>query len=88
MTSYDPTSIDKQLLGFCLNSEFFSNVANTLTREMFTKEMRDVFDVISHAHTSYENDITVGELAILFNDRNPAMPDSTRERAQELIAFL
>ena len=32
--------------------------------------------------------MTVGELSILFNDRNPAMPDSTRERAQELIASL
>ena len=88
MTSYDPISIDKQILGFCLSSDFFSRVANTVTRDMFTKEMRDVFDVISYAHTTYENDITVGELTILFNDRNPAMPDSTRERAQELIATL
>ena len=88
MTSYDPISIDKQILGFCLSSDFFSRVANTVTRDMFTKEMRDVFDVISYAHTTYENDITVGELTVLFNDRNPAMPDSTRERAQELIATL
>ena len=88
MTSYDPISIDKQILGFCLSSDFFSRVANTVTRDMFTKEMRDVFDVISYAHTTYKNDITVGELTILFNDRNPAMPDSTRERAQELIATL
>ena len=88
MTSYDPTSIDKQILGFCLNFEFFSKVSNTVTRDMFTKEMRDVFDVITYTHTTYECDITVGELTVLFNDRNPAMPDSTRERAQELIAAL
>ena len=63
MTSYDPTSIDKQILGFCLNFEFFSKVSNTVTRDMFTKEMRDVFDVITYTHTTYECDITVGELA-------------------------
>ena len=55
---------------------------------MFSREMRDVFDVISFCHTKYGKDLTVGELAVLFDDRNPAMPDSTRERAHELIAEL
>jgi replicative DNA helicase len=55
---------------------------------MFTREMRDVFDVIFHAHTEYGKDLTSGELSVMFNDRNPAMPDSTREKAQELILTL
>tara|TARA_R110002020_G_scaffold246026_2_gene459783 strand:- start:419 stop:1549 length:1131 start_codon:yes stop_codon:yes gene_type:complete len=55
---------------------------------MFTREMRDVFDVIFHVHTEYGKDVTAGELSVMFNDRNPAMPDSTREKAQELILML
>lgn len=88
MTSYDPISIDKQVLGFVLDNEFFTKVSNIVTRDMFTGEMRDVFDVISYAHTQYGTSVNVRELGALFNDRNPAMPDSTREKAQELIAEL
>ena len=88
MTSYDPTQIDRQILGFCLSADFFSEVSGIVNRDMFTREMRDVFDVIFHAHTEYGKDITSGELSVMFNDRNPAMPDSTREKAQELILTL
>ena len=88
MTSYDPISIDKQVLGFVLDNDFFSKVSNIVTRDMFTGEMRDVFDVISYAHTQYGTSVNVRELGALFNDRNPAMPDSAREKAQELIAEL
>ena len=42
----------------------------------------------SYAHTQYGTSVNVRELGALFNDRNPAMPDSTREKAQELIAEL
>ena len=88
MTSYDPISIDKQVLGFVLDNDFFTKVSNIVTRDMFTGEMRDVFDVISYAHTQYGTSVNVRELGALFNDRNPAMPDSTREKAQALIAGL
>lgn len=88
MTSYDPISIDKQVLGFVLDNDFFSKVSNIVTRDMFSGEMRDVFDVISYAHTQYGTSVSARELGALFNDRNPAMPDSTREKAQELIAEL
>jgi len=88
MTSYDPTQIDRQILGFCLSSDFFSKVSGIVNRDMFTREMRDVFDVIFHVHTEYAKDVTAGELSVMFNDRNPAMPDSTREKAQELILTL
>ena len=50
MTSYDPISIDKQVLGFVLDNDFFTKVSNIVTRDMFTGEMRDVFDVF-HTRT-------------------------------------
>ena len=85
MTSYDSTSIDKQILGFCLSNDFFSRSMNVLGRDMFQREMRDIFDTLTYHHTTYNNDITVGELAVLFNDKYPAMPDSARNDVQELI---
>ena len=85
MTSYDSTSIDKQILGFCLSNDFFSRSMNALGRDMFQREMRDIFDTLTYHHTTYNNDITVGELAVLFNDKYPAMPDSARNGVQELI---
>jgi replicative DNA helicase len=88
MSSYDPTSIDRQILGFCLNNDFFSRVKNIVDRTMFEKEMRDIFDTLTYAHTKYGNDLTVNELASLFNDRNPAMPEATRNKVHETIATL
>lgn len=88
MTSYDPTSIDRQILGFCLNADFFGRVKNIIDRSMFEKEMRDIFDTLTYAHTKYGKDLTTGELASLFNDRNPAMPEATRNKVHETIATL
>ncbi len=58
MSSYDPTSIDRQILGFCLNVDFFGRVKNILNREMFTRESRDIFDTIVYSHTKYEQSLT------------------------------
>ena len=81
-------SLDTQILGFCLNAEFFSQVKNTLDRDMFTREMRDIFDTLTYSHTKYGNTMTSSELAALFDDRNPAMPDSAREMVHDIIATL
>lgn len=88
MTSYDANSIDRQVLGFCLRTDFFSQVKNTIDRTMFEREMRDIFDTIFYAHTEYGKDLTKSELVALFNDRNPAMPDSARSRVMESIELL
>ena len=81
-------SLDTQILGFCLNAEFFSQVKNTLDRDMFTREMRDIFDTLTYSHTKYGNTMTSSELSALFDDRNPAMPDSAREKVHEIIVTL
>jgi replicative DNA helicase len=81
-------SLDQQILGFCLNAEFFSQVKNTLDRDMFTKEMRDIFDTIVYSHTKYGTTMTSTELAALFDDRNPAMPSSARDSVHEIIVQL
>ena len=81
-------SIDRQVLGYCLNIDFFSKVKNKIDREMFDAELRDIFDTVVYSHTKYERNISVSELQGIFNDRNPAMPQSTRSRIQEIIGGL
>jgi len=88
MTSYDPISIDKQILGFCLNADFFGRVKNIIDRTMFEREMRDIFDTLSYSHSKYGKDLTIAELSTLFNDRNPAMPEATRNKVQLVIHTL
>lgn len=88
MSSSDQNSVDQQVLGFCLSTEFFSSVKNTIDRSMFERELRDIFDTLSFAHTKYNKDLTIPELVALFNDRNPAMPDSARKAVVDIINSL
>ena len=81
-------SIDRQVLGYCLNIDFFAKVKNKIDRGMFDAELRDIFDTVVYSHTKYERNLSVSELQGIFNDRNPAMPQSTRSRVQEIISGL
>jgi replicative DNA helicase len=88
MTSLQESSLDKQILGFCLDFDFFSRVKNILDRTMFERELRDIFDTLTFAHTNYGKNITVQELVALFNDRNPAMPEASRRNVVDAILQL
>jgi replicative DNA helicase len=88
MTSSDPNLLDRQILGFCLKADFFGRVKNIIDRTMFEREMRDIFDTLSYSHTKYGKDLTLPELVGLFNDRNPAMPESSRRGVLEVIDTL
>ena len=88
MSSLGVTSIDRQVLGFCLNIDFFNKVKNKIDRTMFDNELKEVFDNIVYSHTKYERSLTVVELSTVFNDRNPALPESSRKRVQEVITSL
>ncbi len=88
MSSSGVTSIDKQVLGFCLNIDFFNKVKNKIDRTMFDNELKDIFDTIVYSHTKYKRSLSVSELSTIFNDRNPAMPDSARNRVQDMIVQL
>jgi len=85
MSSSNVISIDRQVLGFCLNVDFFNKVKNKIDRTMFDNELKDIFDTIVYSHTKYERSLSVAELSSIFNDRNPAMPDSSRSRVQTMI---
>mgnify|MGYP001190749447 FL=1 len=81
-------SIDRQVLGYFLNIDFFSKVKNKIDREMFDTELREIFDTLVYSHTKYNRTLSVSELQGIFNDRNPAMPNSSRNRVQEIITQL
>ena len=88
MSSSGVMSIDRQVLGFCLNVDFFNKVKNKIDRTMFDNELKDIFDTIVYSHTKYNRSLSVSELSTIFNDRNPAMPDSARKRVQEMVEQL
>jgi len=88
MSSSGVISIDRQVLGFCLNIDFFNKVKNKIHRTMFDNELKDIFDTIVYSHTKYDRSLSVPELSTIFNDRNPAMPDSARNRVQDMIVQL
>jgi len=88
MSSSGVISIDRQVLGFCLNIDFFNKVKNKIDRTMFDNELKDIFDTIVYSHTKYDRSLSVPELSTIFNDRNPAMPDSARNRVQDMIVQL
>ena len=88
MSSSGVISIDRQVLGFCLNVDFFNKVKNKIDRTMFDNELKDIFDTIVYSHTKYNRSLSVSELSTIFNDRNPAMPDSARKRVQEMVEQL
>ena len=88
MSSSGVISIDRQVLGFCLNVDFFNKVKNKIDRTMFDNELKDIFDTIVYSHTKYNRNLSVSELSTIFNDRNPALPDSARKRVQEMVEQL
>ena len=88
MSSSGVISIDRQVLGFCLNVDFFNKVKNKIDRTMFDNELKDIFDTIVYSHTKYNRSLSVSELSTIFNDRNPALPDSARKRVQEMVEQL
>ena len=55
---------------------------------MFDTELREIFDMLVYSHTKYNRTLSVSELQGIFNDRNPAMPNSSRNRVQEIITQL
>ena len=88
MISSTIISVDKQVLGFCLDIDFFAKVKNKIDRDMFDRELKDIFDTIVYSHTKYTKTITKSELSGIFNDRNPAIPDSARKRVLDVISEL
>ena len=88
MSSSGVISIDRQVLGFCLNVDFFNKVKNKIDRTMFDNELKDIFDTIVYSHTKYNRSLSVSELSTIFNDRNPALPDSSSKRVQEMVEQL
>ena len=55
MSSSSVISIDRQVLGFCLNVDFFNKVKNKIDQTMFDNELKDIFDTIVYSHTKYES---------------------------------
>jgi len=86
--SLENTSIDHKVIGFCLDHEFFNKVKNILDSPMFSGQLKEVYNTLVYAHTSYEKNLTKDELYALHLDRNPALPSSSKTEVLGVIQAL
>ena len=86
--SLENISIDHKVIGFCLNHDFFNKVKNILRPEMFSGQLKEIFNTVTHAHTHYEKDMTNDELFALHMDKHPAMPSSSKTEIMGVIQSL
>lgn len=81
-------SLERQVLGYMMNRSFYDRIKNIMTRDMFEGRYATLFDTITYGHKNYETNLTREQLAALFVDRNPAMPQSTRSEVHEIVDSL
>ena len=81
-------SIEKQVLGYILNKDFYDRVKNIITRDMFEGRYATIFDAITYAHKNYGVNLTREQLDDVVLDRNPAMPSSAKQDVLEIVTHL
>jgi len=81
-------SLEQQVLGYMMNRSFYDRVKNIMTRDMFEGRYATLFDTIMYGHKNYDTNLTREQLAVLFVDRNPAMPQSTRLEVSDIVKHL
>ena len=85
---YSQVTIEKQVLGYLLNHEFYQKVKNIVTKDMFTGRDITIFDAITYAHKKYGQDMHPRQISAVIYDRNPAMPTSAITEIYEVIDSL
>jgi|TARA_A100001015_G_scaffold260664_1_gene305579 hypothetical protein len=81
-------SLERQVLGYLLNNEFYNKVKNIVTRDMFEGRFANLFDTITYAQKNYAVNLSRDQLDSIFMDRNPAMPASAKREVFDLISGL
>lgn len=81
-------SLEKQVLGYILNKDFYDRVKNIITRDMFDGRYATIFDAISYAHKNYGVNLTRDQLDDVVLDRNPAMPSSAKQDILDIVGGL
>ena len=82
---YSQVTIEKQVLGYLLNYEFYQKVKNIVTKDMFTGRDATIFDCIGYAHKKYEQNMHPRQISAVVYDRNPAMPSSAIQEIYDTI---
>ena len=77
--------MESQIISLLLSRENFDKAKALVTKDMFDKKYKTIFDAVVHYHTKYEGDLTKSNLFVVHQNLYPAMPDSTRELVEEAI---
>ena len=81
-------SLEKQVLSYLLDNDFYNRVKNIVTRDMFEGRLVTVFDAVAYAHKTYATNLHPNQLAAVVTDRNPAMPKSAMVEIYEVVDSL
>lgn len=81
-------SLERQVLGYLLHTDFYNRVKNVVTRDMFAGRYATLFDTITYAQRTYGTNLTRDQIDTVFMDRNPAMPSSAKREVFDIIAGL
>ena len=74
--------MEPQIIALLLSRENFEKAKALVTKDMFDKKYKTIFDAIMHYHTKYEGDLSKDNLYLVHRNLYPAMPDSTREAVE------
>lgn len=77
--------MEPQIIALLLSRENFDKAKALVTKDMFDKKFKTIFDAVMHYHTKYEGDLSKDNLLLVHKNLYPAMPDSTREAVEEAI---
>ena len=77
--------MESQIISLLLSRENFDKAKALVTKDMFDKKYKTIFDAVMHYHTKYEGDLSKDNLFMVHKNLYPAMPDSTRELVEEAI---
>ena len=77
--------MESQIISLLLSRENFDKAKALVTKDMFDKKYKTIFDAVMHYHTKYEGDLSKDNLFIVHKNLYPAMPDSTRELVEDAI---
>ena len=80
--------IDKAVLVACLQKDNFNRVSGLIKKEYFSKEVATIVETISHLHKTYEGDLSLADVALAHDERYPAMPEATKQKATQQLEEL
>ena len=78
--------LDTSVLKSLLQSEFFEQNREKLSRQLFSDDIRELYEVIVSAQDQYNHDLNEHELLTLWKLKNPVATRAETAEIEDLVA--